>query len=74
MEVRATSTDGSVSQSTFTIQVLNQQERPIASGESYTTTFIDDLIVSAPGLLANDSDPDGDPLTAELVSDLRRAY
>ncbi len=66
--VRAVSSDGSMSQSSFTVQVLNQQERPTAIAENYDTTFIDDVVVSASGLLSNDSDPDGDPLTAVLVS------
>ena len=66
--VRAVSSDGSFNQSSFTVQVLNQQERPTAVAENYTTTYIEDVVVAAAGLLSNDSDPDGDRLTAVLVS------
>jgi VCBS repeat-containing protein len=43
---------------------------PVASGagESYATNEDTPLAVPAPGLLANDSDPDGDPLSAVLSS------
>ncbi|HEX2987038.1 MAG TPA: cadherin-like domain-containing protein, partial [Chloroflexota bacterium] len=41
---------------------------PIATGESYTTAEDTTLSVSAPGVLANDSDPDGDALDISLQS------
>jgi VCBS repeat-containing protein len=41
---------------------------PVALDDSYTTAEDTPLIVAAPGVLANDSDPDGDPLAAVLVS------
>jgi hypothetical protein len=65
--VVATSLDGSVASSVFTIAVQNVQERPVATGEVYSTSFIDDLIVSAGGLLLNDRDPDGDSISVVLV-------
>ncbi len=65
--VVATSLDGSVASSVFTIAVQNVLERPVAVGEVYSTSFIDDLIVSAGGLLLNDRDPDGDPISVVLV-------
>ena len=40
---------------------------PVASGDSYTVSWNQTLTVAAPGVLANDSDPNGDPLTAVLV-------
>jgi hypothetical protein len=40
----------------------------VANGNSYQTSFIDDLIVSGTGILANDFDPDGDALSTVLVS------
>src|SRR5574341_1258753 len=41
---------------------------PVASNDSYTMHGLDVvLIVSAPGVLGNDTDPDGDTLTAALV-------
>lgn len=44
------------------------QLRPIARDDFYTTTEGTPLSVPAPGVLANDSDPDGDSLTAQLVA------
>ncbi len=41
---------------------LNQA--PLAAGEGYSTNEDTPLVVAAPGLLANDSDQDGDPITA----------
>ena len=37
---------------------------PVASDDTYATTKDQQLTVPAPGVLANDSDPNGDPLTA----------
>lgn len=42
---------------------------PVAVGDSYTAPQDKALRVGAPGLLANDTDPDGDALTAVEVSD-----
>jgi hypothetical protein len=41
---------------------------PVANNDSYPPVANTPLIVPAPGVLANDSDPDGDPITAVLVS------
>ena len=41
---------------------------PVATDDAYTTDEGIPLSVPAPGVLANDSDPDGDPLTAVLVT------
>ena len=51
---------------TVTIDVVNQA--PVAAGDSYTTAFQTQLVVAAPGVLTNDSDPNGDALTAELIT------
>lgn len=54
---------------TVTINVVEQQNRPpIAVDDAYTTARNQQLVVQAPGVLQNDSDPNGDPLTAALVS------
>ena len=50
------------------IQVINSQ--PVANNDSYTVHHDRTLDVPAPGVLGNDSDPDGDDLTAVLVSDV----
>ena len=42
---------------------------PVAVGDSYSTPKNTTLVVAAPGVLANDTDADGDTLTATMVGD-----
>ena len=49
---------------------VNAPLPPSASDDSYTTPEGQTLSVAAPGVLANDTDPNGDSLTASLVSDV----
>jgi Bacterial Ig domain len=42
---------------------------PSAADDAYSTNEDTVLTVAAPGVLANDSDPDGDPLTATLATE-----
>src|SRR5204863_380897 len=54
---------------TVTITVTPVNDAPVAANDdNYTTPEDTQLTVSAPGVLANDSDVDGDPLTAMLVT------
>ena len=53
---------------TVTIEVKAAQDAPAANGDTYQTDEDTQLGVEAPGVLANDSDPDGDALTATVVS------
>jgi uncharacterized repeat protein (TIGR01451 family) len=48
--------------------ILDDDQSPLAVGDTYTTTEDTVLTVPAPGLLANDSDGDGDGLTAVLTT------
>ncbi|MCS7240994.1 MAG: cadherin-like domain-containing protein, partial [Candidatus Bipolaricaulota bacterium] len=64
---RAKDTSGAYS-NTATVTITVQNRAPTAQNESYTTYKNTPLNVGGPGVLANDSDPDGDALTAELVS------
>ena len=41
---------------------------PVAANDSYSTTLNTTLTVAAPGVLANDTDADGNPLTAAVVT------
>jgi uncharacterized delta-60 repeat protein len=41
---------------------------PVTAGDSYSVNEDDSLSVAAPGVLGNDSDPEGQPLTAQLAS------
>jgi VCBS repeat-containing protein len=51
---------------TATISAVN--DPPVAVDDAYATDEDVTLSVAAPGVLANDSDADGDPLTAVLMS------
>src|SRR4029450_12354263 len=55
---------------TVTITVNPVNDAPVATNDAYTTNEDTPLEVPAPGMLgvlANDNDPDGNPLTATLV-------
>jgi len=67
IEVQATGTS-TVSDS-IRVRVTDGTNRPpVANGDSYTTDFGTPLTVAAPGVLANDSDPEGKALSATLTS------
>ncbi len=59
---------GAQDSATVTITVVNQDEIPIAVDDNYSTDEDTPLVVNAEqGLLANDSDPDGDSITVSDV-------
>ena len=58
--------DSNVATVNITINLVN--DPPTAANDSYSTNEDTALNVSAPGVLANDNDPEGDPLTATLQS------
>ena len=45
-------------------------QAPVAVADSYSTPLNTAKVVAAPGVLANDSDPDGNPITAALVTNV----
>lgn len=47
-----------------------ENNAPVAVDDTYTTPSEQPLAITAPGVLENDSDPDGDPLMALLVSNV----
>jgi N-acetylneuraminic acid mutarotase len=49
--------------------VVPPNSRPVANDDSYGTPEDTPLNISSPGVLGNDSDADGDPLTAAPVND-----
>jgi VCBS repeat-containing protein len=53
---------------TVTITVTAVNDTPAAADDTYTTAEDTALTVSAPGVLGNDSDPDGDAVTAVVSS------
>ncbi len=46
----------------------NANQAPVATADSYSVSEDGTLIVAAPGVLSNDTDGDGDPLTAMQVT------
>jgi VCBS repeat-containing protein len=55
---------------TVTITVNSVNDVPVANDDSYTTDEDTELRVATPGVLDNDSDVDGDTLSAVLVGDV----
>jgi large repetitive protein len=54
-------------QVTITVNDLN--EAPVANDDQYVVDRAHTLVISSPGVLLNDVDPDGDPMTARVVID-----
>jgi large repetitive protein len=65
-----TASDGTATSNvaTVTITVGPVNDAPAAAADSYTVAEDSTLTVAAPGVLANDTDVDGDPLTAVLAA------
>ena len=55
---------------TVNVTVTHVNHPPIANGDAYSMNQDTTLNVSAPGVLANDTDVDGDPLTAHVVTNV----
>jgi hypothetical protein len=64
-----TVSDGQLSdQAQVTVTMLPINDRPLAGADSYSTNMDTQLVVNAPGVLSNDSDPEGSQLTAFVVT------
>ncbi|MEX0957527.1 MAG: tandem-95 repeat protein [Rhizobiaceae bacterium] len=50
-----------------TITITGTNDRPVAANDSYTTDEDVALVIPTPGVLGNDADADGDPLSAILI-------
>jgi VCBS repeat-containing protein len=62
-----TASDGSLTEdATVNLTINASPDPPQAHNNSYTTPEDTPLNVAQPGVLGNDSDPDGDPLTAAI--------
>jgi hypothetical protein len=59
---------GATDTAAVTIQLVNVNDPPAAANDSYTVDGLSSLTVAAPGVLANDADPDGGTLSALLVT------
>ena len=62
--------DGTANSNTATVSITVNpvNDPPVAANDSYSTNEDTTLSVTAPGVLANDTDVDGNPLTAVLVA------
>jgi VCBS repeat-containing protein len=64
-----TVSDGSLQDTALvTLDITPVNDAPLAAADVYTTSQDTALVLPAPGVLANDSDIDGDELTAILVA------
>jgi len=59
-------TNSNIATVSITINPVN--DAPVAANDSYTTDEDTGLSVAVPGVLGNDTDADGNPLTASVVS------
>jgi len=62
--------DSNVATVAITVNPVN--DPPVAADDAYSVDEDEVLTVAVPGVLANDTDPEGDPLTAVLVSDVSK--
>jgi RHS repeat-associated protein len=69
--VRVTDSFGLSDVGTFAVTVTVSNRAPVAVNDSYITPKGSTTTISAPGVIGNDTDPDGNPLTATLVSGVR---
>lgn len=50
--------------------IMPENTTPVGENDSYEAWQAEELVVTAPGVLANDTDDDSDPLTATLATDV----
>src|SRR6185295_10057103 len=65
------SSDGATTSATTTVglTITDSNRPPVAVADSYTLGKNNPLIVAGPGVLGNDSDPDGDTLSTVKITD-----
>ncbi|WP_083749014.1 right-handed parallel beta-helix repeat-containing protein, partial [Pelomonas sp. KK5] len=63
VQVSATNEDGSFAATPLNVAVTKSNQAPVATDDSYAVHAGQVLDIAAPGLLSNDSDPDGDVLS-----------
>ncbi len=66
--VQAEDTQGLATQETFLVEVTPVNDAPVTARDAYSVSGDEVLTVTNPGILSNDSDVDGNPLTAVLVA------
>jgi gliding motility-associated-like protein len=71
LTVQVEDPDANTDEATITVNVIDVNETPVARADSYTyEEGSTNSESTSNGVLANDSDPDGDDITAILVSDV----
>ena len=60
--------DAELNIATVALTITPVNDAPVAVNDAYTTAEDTPLTIAGPGVLANDSDLDGDPLSALLVT------
>ena len=60
--------DASASSADTTVTITVTNGAPVPVDDVYSIAWSQPLVVGAPGILGNDTDPDGDALTASVVS------
>ena len=64
IRLRSTDQTGYFVEEAFTIAITNVNEAPTAKNDAFSTLEDTPLSVALPGVLANDTDPEGDILSA----------
>ncbi|MDG1891876.1 MAG: Ig-like domain-containing protein, partial [Verrucomicrobiota bacterium] len=59
--------DGNGGTRTFAFEIVASNLPPVANNDTYTVNEESVLFVNAPGVIANDLDPDGDPLQVSRI-------
>ena len=67
---RVSDEGGETDTATVTLNITPVNDPPVANGESYTVQSGSSLVVTAPGLLTNDTDVDSTGLTVLLIEDV----
>jgi VCBS repeat-containing protein len=65
---RGSDGNGGSSVETVTIDVASTPDAPVGANDAYVTDEDVELVVAAPGVLQNDTDADGDAMTASLLT------
>ncbi len=68
LTVLATSADGSTATRDWNVDLVDVNESPVASEESFTTRISQPLLIGSETILSNDSDVDGDALSVVIVA------
>jgi len=66
--VRVTDQGGLFAEQDYTLTVVRDNQAPVAADDSFSVALAAPTTIAAPGVLGNDTDSDGDALTAALLT------